>query len=329
MSSYLINKLIFMLNFALFFFMYLIRFHLVINRDDWFILWIGLEVNIITFIIFIYKENRIIRIESCLKYFFIQRVGSAIFLTIFYLNKEWLDFIICFLLSYKIGAGPFFFWFPSVCSNISWISCFMLISFQKIIPLVIISFFFSVISYIVIIVGLFFGVFGSFNQKNLKQLIAFSSIYHLGWVILCNFSEDVNWIIYLTVYSIMIFPVIIFFKYLLFEDLSIVMKVKYKSIIILLLLSMAGIPPFLGFFLKWFAFVILFECRFYYIIFLIICSIVIFYVYFRIIYDVLIRSYDSGVWKDLMMIKRENNFFILLRILGLIVGLFFGVFFIL
>lgn len=109
MSSYLINEFIFILNILLFSFMYALRFHLVINRDDWFLLWLGLEVNIITFIVFIYRENRILRIESCLKYFFVQRVGSAILMRRFYLNKDWLDVIVILLLGYKIGAGPFFF----------------------------------------------------------------------------------------------------------------------------------------------------------------------------------------------------------------------------
>jgi len=328
MSSYLINKFIFILNVILFSLMYVIRFHLVINRDDWFLLWLGLEVNIIIFIIFIYRENRIINIESCLKYFFIQRVGSAVLVRCFYFNREWMSFIICLLLRYKIGAGPFFFWFPSVCSGISWVSCFILISFQRVIPLIIIGIFLSLILYIVIIIRLFFGVFGSFNQKNLKQLIAFSSVYHLGWIILCNFSGDISWIVYLMLYSIIIFPVVMFFKNLLFEDLSIVIKVKYKGWVILLLLSIAGIPPFLGFFLKWFAFIIIFEYSYYYIMFLIIFSVVMFYIYFRVIYDVLMSYYDNRIWINLVIINIGSDFILILSVIGLFIGLFFAFFFI-
>ncbi|TDJ91967.1 hypothetical protein E1923_29485 [Klebsiella pneumoniae] len=34
--------------------------------------------------------------------------------------------------------------------------------------------------YIIVVVRLFFGVFGCYNQRNLKQLIAYSSVYHIG-----------------------------------------------------------------------------------------------------------------------------------------------------
>lgn len=329
MSSYLINEFIFILNVILFSFIYVIRFHLVINRDDWFLLWLGLEVNIIIFIILIYKENRILKIESCLKYFFIQRVGSAVLIRCFYLNKEWIDFIVCLLLGYKIGAGPFFFWFPSVCSGLSWISCFVLISFQKVIPLIIIGVFVSWVIYIIVVVRLFFGIFGCYNQKNFKQLIAYSSVYHIGWIILCNFSRDLSWFVYLLLYSLMIFPVIKFFSSLFFEDFIILMKMKYKGWVILMVLRIAGMPPFLGFFLKLFAFIMIFKYEYYFIIFLIICSVVIFYIYFRIIYDVLMRYFINMNWINFIIICNIRNYLVIINVLGLIIGVFFGIFFIL
>lgn len=329
MSSYLINELIFVSNVILFSFIYLIRFHLVINSDDWFLLWLGLEINIMIFIILIYKENRILKVESCLKYFFIQRVGSAILIGCFYLNKEWIDLAVCLLLGYKIGAGPFFFWFPSVCRGLSWMSCFVLISFQKVIPLIIIRIFVSWILYIIVVVRLFFGVFGCYNQRNLKQLIAYSSVYHIGWIMLCNFSTDLSWFIYLLLYSFIIFPVMKFFEYLMFEDLTILIKIKYKGWIIFIILRIAGIPPFLGFFLKLFAFIIIFRYEYYFIIFLIFCSVVIFYIYFRVIYDVLIRYYINVNWINFILINNiSNNNLVIISVLGLIIGIFFIIFFI-
>lgn len=327
MSSYLINELILIVNRILFIFIYIIRFHLVINRDDWFLVWLGLEINIITFIVFIFKRDRIISVESCLKYFFIQRLGSAVFISVFYINKSLLDFVICFLLRYKIGAGPFFFWFPSVCSGISWISCFFLISFQKVIPLMILRIFISWIFYILIVVSLFFGVFGSFNQRDLKQLIAFSSVYHLGWILLCELVDDMSWIVYLFIYSFIVFPVVNLLKWLGVGRLINIIKIKYKNWFILFILRIAGMPPFLGFFLKWFAFVVIFNYDFFFMIFLILCSVVIFYVYFRVVYDVLISYYDSGIWGNCVMYSVNGYYLDLVSLLGLVLGLFFGLFF--
>nr|WAQ70302.1 NADH dehydrogenase subunit 2 [Lycosa sp.] len=303
--------------------MYMISFHLVMNSDDWFLLWLGLEINMMIFIVLIYKEISMLSVESCLSYFFVQSLGSAVLMGSFYLNKDWMDLIVCLMLSYKIGAGPFFFWFPSLCSGISWMSCFVLMTFQKVIPLIIMGIFFSWMLYFIIIVSLFFGVFGSFNQKNLKQLIAYSSVYHLGWIMLCGMLSDMNWMIYLMLYSLMIFPIMKLFDFLKFEDIMMLMKVKYKNWVVLLMLSMAGMPPFLGFFLKWFAFIMIFGCDFYFMMFLIICSVVMFYVYFRVVYDVLMGCCDMGIWGNLMMMSGKDNFLLMFSVIGVVMGLFF------
>jgi len=109
MSSYLIYDLILIPSIFLFIFMYIIRFLLVIRRDDWFLVWLGLEINIISYIILVYKRYIVNCIESCFKYFFIQSVGSAIFIGIFYINQASLNRLILFVLRYRVGAGPFFF----------------------------------------------------------------------------------------------------------------------------------------------------------------------------------------------------------------------------
>jgi len=80
----------------------------VINMDDWFLVWFGLEVNMIRFILIIYSRERIIRIESCIKYFFVQRLGSVFIISQFYLNKISYLYGGRLILRYKIGGGPFF-----------------------------------------------------------------------------------------------------------------------------------------------------------------------------------------------------------------------------
>lgn len=324
MNSYFINEWISVIIIVIFLIIYLIRFYLVMSGDDWFIMWLGLEINIMIFILFIFERNRIVRVESCLKYFFIQSVGSAVLIRIFYLNKEWLDFCLCLLLRYKIGAGPFFFWFPSVCGGISWMSCFLLISFQKVIPLILMVIFVSWIIYWIVVLRLIFGVLGSFNQINLKQLIAYSSVYHLGWIILCNISGEINWMEYLLIYSVIIFPVLVCLKYFNINDIGMIIKMKYKNWFIFLILRMAGIPPFLGFFLKWYAFIIIFKFEYIFFIFLIVCSVVIFYIYFRVVYDVLVMNYYNRLWCNVFM-KRSALYLDMFGIFGLVVGLFLGV----
>lgn len=259
-------------------------------------IWLGLEINIISFIILIYQYQRIKHIESCLKYFFVQSLGSAIFLRIFYLNLDILKYLGRIVLRYKIGAGPFYFWFPSVCSGIGWISCFFLISFQKIIPLVLINIFIRWIIWFIIVISLLYGALGSFNQNQIKRLLAFSSIHHIGWLLICELFEDIIWIIYLILYRIIILGLIYFLYYYEINNIINILKLKDKRIFVLLVLRIAGIPPLLGFFLKWIGFYFILKINFFIIIFIIFISVLIFYVYIRLLYDFILGIIIKGRW---------------------------------
>lgn len=301
--------------------MYLISFHLVINRDDWFLIWLGMEINIIIFIVLIYVRYRMFNIESCIKYFFIQSLGSAVFIILFYCDNIFIDIIICLSLRYKLGAGPFFYWFPSVCEGISWLSCFILISVQKVIPLILIIMFISWIVFFIVIISLLFGVLGSFNQKDLKRLIAYSSVYHLGWIFLCIMISNLSWINYILLYMCIIFPVIYFLKYKQIINLVILIKDKNKLSLVILVLRIAGIPPFLGFFLKWFAFVRIVNVDFLFLFILISSSVIMFYIYFRIIYDVIIRFFQLIDCKDFIVTKVRRVLLDLLSLIGMCLGI--------
>lgn len=305
-------------------FIYLIRFVIVIRREDWFLVWIGLEVNIISFLILIYRRYRIGVIESCLKYFFIQSLGSVLFISIFYLNYYIVGGILFLILRFKIGAGPFFYWFPSLCSGIDWSSCYMLIIFQKIIPLLLIRIFVHWILWFVVFISLIIGVLGSFNQRNIKQLIAYSSIHHLGWIILIIMrGKRIRWLLYLVLYIIILFRVV---GLLLKDDaidLSTIFVSKNKVMFIMRILRIAGIPPLLGFFLKWIALIRIIEINIIYLIILIIASVVILYIYIRIVYDVFIGG-GIEICEDFILFNKISNMEIL-SVVGILIGIIIGV----
>nr|YP_009072489.1 NADH dehydrogenase subunit 2 [Oxyopes sertatus]AIP86893.1 NADH dehydrogenase subunit 2 [Oxyopes sertatus] len=306
-------------NFILFVFMYLMSFHLVMSSDDWFLVWLGLEINMMMFIMIVYERYSVLNIESCMKYFFIQSMGSAILLSLFYFGKMYFKEVVCLVMSYKVGAGPFFFWFPSICGGISWLSCFILMCFQKIIPFILLSMFVSGLMFFVIMLSLAFGIMGSFNQNDLKQLIAFSSVYHLGWMMLSLMSSDEFWVIYLIMYSLLIFPMILFFKSKMMISLMDVVSMKYKKWFVMMMLSMAGMPPLLGFFLKWFAFITIFLKSYFFWLILMMSSVVMFYVYYRVIYDVLMGFFMNGVWTNWME-KSNEVWWDLVTIFGMVMG---------
>lgn len=289
------------------------------GSEDWFLIWVGLEINIISFVILIFKRYNIMIGESCLKYFFIQSMGSSLFIRFFYFSNFFIGGILLLILRIKIGAGPFFFWFPSLCSGLDWFSCFILILFQKFLPLLLIFLFINWILWIIIIIRLIIGVLGSFNQTNIKHLLAYSSIHHLGWIIIIGILCNIRWILYLIIYGLVLFSVII----LLFKDnvidLRYLYSSKYKIIYIINILRIGGIPPLLGFYLKWIAFINIISVGIIYLFILLIVSIIILYVYIRIVYDVYIGG-GVNLNYNLIDYKYIDNIEVI-RIVGIIIGI--------
>lgn len=274
----------------------------------------------------IYQCNRIYNIESCLKYFFVQSIGSAILLGLFYLESIYNYYITFIILRLKIGAGPFFFWFPSVCIGISWYSCYVLIIFQKVIPLIIILLFISIIVWGVVIISLIVGAIGRFNQSDLRCFIAYSSVHHLGWILISILLYDNIWILYLFIYSFVLLNVLFIFNYYDLININIISKCKNKFRLIMGILSIGGIPPILGFFLKWIVFSNLIKIDYIIILFILVISLVIFYVYFRIIYEIIIIGGILKNWLNLSKYTRLVGIDII-RIIGLLIGIIFFLYF--
>jgi NADH-ubiquinone oxidoreductase chain 2 len=124
---------------------------LVISSPSWLGAWVGLEVNLIRFIPVILDRRNLFSVESCLKYFLVQAFSSLIFLIALLLLVGDLNLIwyggnggviaaLCALII-KLGAAPFHYWLPAVAGGIGWAQNFILITFQKIAPLILSSYF--------------------------------------------------------------------------------------------------------------------------------------------------------------------------------------------
>lgn len=296
MGSYLIYEIIITPSFLIFFLLYICRFIIVIGSNDFLMIWIGLEVNMVRFLFLFYRRKRIINVESCMKYFFVQRLGSALFIRILYLwrNTNW-DYVRSCILGYKLGAGPFFFWFPSVVGGLDWVGGYFLITFQKILPLILLIIFVSWFLWVILILSLVIGVFGSFNQSKMKILFAYSSVHHLGWLLMCEIIDRGVWIFYLLMYRIILSIVFIIYYYEV-ERFMRVIGWKNKWWFFLGIISMAGIPPLLGFFLKWLAFYYILNMNYFIITFILFISIIIFYIYVRVVYDIVMGGALNFGW---------------------------------
>lgn len=285
-----------------------------------------------SFIPLILDKKNIFSSEASLKYFLTQALASSILLLaiiLFYIFDKLIveklinisNILILSSLFIKRGAAPLHFWFPNVIEGLSWVNNFILITWQKIAPLILISY---SLNLNLILLRIFFsiliGACGGLNQTSLRKLIAFSSINHLGWIIIGIIKRERIWITYFILYSFLSLTIIIIFysiKIFFINQLFSLFKSNFliKFIIFVPLLSLGGLPPFLGFLPKWLIIEFLLEIKLYFILrFIIFFALITLFFYLRICYAAFLINHKENKWcfKNFFILK--FNFLILFSI---------------
>lgn len=239
-----------------------------ISSLHWFGVWAGLEINLIGFLpMLVYQKGVAVR-ESAVKYFVVQALGSVFFIvgrlvsliSVFFTLGQG---VVILSLVIKIGGFPFHFWLPSVMSGLNWFPCLILATWQKIAPLFIILLFLRSVPYsnyilILCIVAVMSGIVGGIggvNQTQIRSLLAYSSISHIGWIVfrLMHRYEAIKF--YFGIYvliNLCIFLSLWEINRSRFQNINIVFEDKYYGgLILFILISLAGLPPLLGFVPKW------------------------------------------------------------------------------
>lgn len=203
----------------------------------------------------------------------------------------------------KSGAAPLHFWFPRVIEGLSWQSAIVLITWQKIAPLMVISYCLNLNLLIyTITLCAFFGRLGGLNQTSLRKLMAFSSINHLGWIISGILYNETIWFFYFLFYSTLRLSVILLFNNFKLFNLNQTFSFYnsnffLKLTIFLNLLSLGGLPPFLGFFPKWLIIeIIIFINYGFTLIIMLFLTLLTLYFYLRISYSTLLINYLEMNW---------------------------------
>nr|YP_010925398.1 NADH dehydrogenase subunit 2 [Figulus punctatus]WKD83634.1 NADH dehydrogenase subunit 2 [Figulus punctatus] len=239
-----------------------------ISSSSWLGMWMGLEINLLSFIPLAKGKNNKYSTEAALKYFITQAMASTIFLfSIISLQslslslestKTALIFVLNSSILLKMGAAPFHFWFPEVMEGLSWTSGMILLTWQKIAPMVIFIYTNKstmLSSFVITACMLVSGIMGQ-NQLSLKKVMAYSSINHIGWMIAASFYAESIWLFYFSIYSIISINIMLTFKTLnvFFMKQLFVSHLNNSTLKLLVVtnfLSLGGLPPFLGFFPKW------------------------------------------------------------------------------
>nr|QNK05442.1 NADH dehydrogenase subunit 2 [Osmylus sp. 'Plethosmylus' HX-2020] len=313
---------------SLIFFLTLISGTLItISSNSWMGAWMGLEINLLSFIPLISNSNNILSNESSLKYFLVQVLASAILLfsvtvnsiingmNIFMYSDTIFILILNSALLLKMGAAPFHSWFPGVMEGLSWMNNFLLMTWQKIAPMILLTYClnFKFIS-IIIMISVIIGAIGGINQTSLRKLMAYSSINHIGWMLSSMFISNFYWMIYFVSYSFLSLSILYMFNYFNIFFLNQCYNILNfspitKFMLFFNFLSLGGLPPFLGFFPKWILIQNLINNNMFMLIIMVTMTLITLFYYIRITYSAFMLNYTETKW---IYLKYSSNFFMLI-----------------
>nr|YP_010730257.1 NADH dehydrogenase subunit 2 [Ceromasia rubrifrons]WEG23072.1 NADH dehydrogenase subunit 2 [Ceromasia rubrifrons] len=293
-----------------------------ISANSWLGTWMGLEINLLSFIPLM-SENKLMATESSLKYFLVQALASSTFLFIIILfiltpikmnMNNIMEMMIISTLLLKSGAAPFHFWFPNIIEGLSWFNALILMTWQKIAPLMLISY--LIYNPMIIIMSIMsssmIGAIGGLNQTSLRKLMAYSSINHLSWMLAAIYMSNLLWMIYFIFYSFLTWNVIYMFHMFKISYInqlfSLIFNYKpMKFFIFFNLMSLGGLPPFLGFFPKWIVIQSLsLNNQMFLLTIMLLMTLITLYFYIRMSYSAFMLNYYEINWFNSSNFKSMN-----------------------
>nr|AYG54914.1 NADH dehydrogenase subunit 2 [Laimosemion tomasi]AYG54915.1 NADH dehydrogenase subunit 2 [Laimosemion tomasi]AYG54916.1 NADH dehydrogenase subunit 2 [Laimosemion tomasi]AYG54917.1 NADH dehydrogenase subunit 2 [Laimosemion tomasi] len=243
-----------------------------ISSSHWLMAWMGLEISTFAIIPMMAQKYHPRAMEATIKYFIVQTAAATLLLfasvsnawltgqwDIQQINDPLLLTTITIALMLKMGLAPLHTWFPEVLQGLNLPTGLILSTWQKLAPFSLMYQISTSNSTLLIIFGLtsiLVGGWGGLNQTQLRKILAYSSIAHLGWMMLVlQYKPPLALLAFIT-YIILTVPM---FFMLIFTQSTTINSLSISSTKIpiisaaapLILLSLGGLPPLTGFLPKW------------------------------------------------------------------------------
>nr|WNH19346.1 NADH dehydrogenase subunit 2 [Neoepinnula americana] len=242
------------------------------TSSHWLLAWMGLEMNTLAIIPLMAQNHHPRAVEATTKYFLTQATAAAMLLfastTNAWLTGQWEigqmthplpTTMITLALALKIGLAPVHAWLPEVLQGLDLTTGLILSTWQKLAPFALLLQINPTSPSMLMAMGLLsalVGGWGGLNQTQLRKILAYSSIAHLGWMMLIlQFSPQLTLLTLLT-YFIMTFSAFLLFKLNKATNINMLSTSWTKTPTLtclapLILLSLGGLPPLTGFMPKW------------------------------------------------------------------------------
>nr|AJY59045.1 NADH dehydrogenase subunit 2 [Phoenicurus auroreus] len=244
-----------------------------ISSNHWVMAWTGLEINTLAILPLISKSHHPRAIEAATKYFLVQAAASTLILfssmTNAWQTGQWditqltcptSCLILTTAIAMKLGLVPFHFWFPEVLQGTSLITGLLLSTAMKFPPMTLLLMTSQSLNptlmTILAILSAALGGWMGLNQTQIRKILAFSSISHLGWMAIIIIYSPKLALLNFYLYVLMTAAVFLTLNSINTLKLSTLMTTWTKTpalsaTLMLTLLSLAGLPPLTGFLPKW------------------------------------------------------------------------------
>nr|AXI98753.1 NADH dehydrogenase subunit 2 [Pseudoniphargus sp. 2-Andalusia] len=251
-----------------------------LSSNSWLFAWVGLEMNLLSFIPIILKKLNKYSTEVSIKYFLIQSISSVYLLFFFLFMKSYIIITIMLALMLKMGAAPFHQWLPSMADGLSWPSLFILLILQKLNPLILLSFLMksSELIYVMhtfILSSALVGSVGGLAHSSLRKILVFSSISHMSWILASFMASNWTWFNYFLIYAFILLSLIISLhktETFSINDMLLKNKTSVSLLISVSIMSIGGLPPFSGFVPKFIVIQPLLSDKLFFILFFLLLS---------------------------------------------------------
>ena len=316
---------------------------ILILSDNLIILYLGLELQTFSIFILIAKNRNSIKgSEAGLKYFMLGAISSGFFLLslvilflygldlnlkhILLLKEDPIVYSSIILITvsfcFKLSLFPFHFWIPDIYEGSSWDTVSLVATLPKISMICVLIQILSNSNIILVfsLLSIGIGTLGALNQTKIKRLLAYSGISHMGFIILgitciSNQGSTIG-SLYLIIYVLTMLSMFVLiingnYKSDYIIELGGIKLINNITAItfILLILSIAGIPPLSGFISKWYLIWVVMDSQFNISSFIIIIfsAIGIGY-YLRIVKIIYFQKKSSYfLWKNILEIKKTKT----------------------
>uniref|UniRef100_A0A1L1VVH5 NADH-ubiquinone oxidoreductase chain 2 n=1 Tax=Garra salweenica TaxID=1277749 RepID=A0A1L1VVH5_9TELE len=241
--------------------------------SHWLLAWMGLEINTLAITPLMAQHHHPRAVEATTKYFLIQATAAAMILfastTNAWMTGEWsitdlsnpvASTMLMAALALKIGLAPVHFWMPEVLQGLDLTTGLILSTWQKLAPFALIIQTAQAIDPLMLtllgIMSTLMGGWGGLNQTQLRKILAYSSIAHMGWmIIIVQYTPQLT-LIALGTYIIMTSAAFLTLKMLFTTKINMLATTWSKNPILMattvsVLLSLGGLPPLTGFLPKW------------------------------------------------------------------------------